>query len=119
MKCSSARRMYVPDNDQTYEPTEDRDYWLALEPCDPDTCHHPVHAFGDRADEPIRHLEQTSVIEDEGIEVPEGFLRPHPCGHFAVERGCGGCDPGAVEFVITDGVLSRLDDSRGQARDQG
>src|SRR6478735_7781545 len=29
---------------------------------------------------------------------PEG----HPCGHSERTPGCGGCDPGAVEFVITD-----------------
>lgn len=28
---------------------------------------------------------------------------PHPCGHVAVTKGCGGCDPGAIEFVINDG----------------
>lgn len=26
----------------------------------------------------------------------------HPCGHPEATKGCGGCDPGAVEFVITD-----------------
>lgn len=37
------------------------------------------------------------------------------CGHHDSQRGCGGCDPGAVEFVIDDtrpGVLRapRADD---------
>lgn len=45
-----------------------------------------------------------------------------PCGHVDVVRGCGGCDPGATEFVIDDahpGVLRhpRPDDySPGGAR---
>lgn len=25
-----------------------------------------------------------------------------PCGHHDVVLGCGGCDPGAIEFVIDD-----------------
>lgn len=25
-----------------------------------------------------------------------------PCGHRDIQRGCGGCDPGAIEFVIDD-----------------
>lgn len=34
--------------------------------------------------------------------------QPHPCGHEARTRGCGGCDPGAVEFVIEgDGRIVR------------
>jgi len=27
---------------------------------------------------------------------------PYLCGHAERTPGCGGCDPGAVEFVITD-----------------
>ena len=27
----------------------------------------------------------------------------HPCGHADRVRGCGGCDPGAIEFVRDDG----------------
>ena len=27
----------------------------------------------------------------------------YPCGHQTRRRGCGGCDPGAVEFVRDDG----------------
>lgn len=27
----------------------------------------------------------------------------NPCGHAGIERGCGGCDPGAIEFVKDDG----------------
>ena len=26
----------------------------------------------------------------------------HDCGHSELVKDCGGCDPGAVEFVITD-----------------
>ena len=29
-----------------------------------------------------------------------------PCGHESMRRGCGGCDPGAVEFVLDDGESS-------------
>lgn len=36
--------------------------------------------------------------------MPEGREAPHPCGHAERQRGCGGCDPGAVEFVIEDGT---------------
>lgn len=38
----------------------------------------------------------------------ERFVWPeelgHPCGHVEVRQGCGGCDPGAVEYVIEDGT---------------
>lgn len=52
-------------------------------------------------------------------EIPE--LSPHPCGHPETVRGCGGCDPGAVEFVVDDarpGVLRapRPDDFAGPVR---
>jgi len=30
-------------------------------------------------------------------------LSGHPCGHASAQRGCGGCDPGAVEYVRDDG----------------
>ena len=30
------------------------------------------------------------------------FEEPNPCGHADMVRGCGGCDPGAIEFVIHD-----------------
>lgn len=39
---------------------------------------------------PLREREVTAAPE------------PHPCGHLRRVPGCGGCDPGAVEFVITD-----------------
>jgi 8-oxo-dGTP diphosphatase len=31
----------------------------------------------------------------------------YPCGHATTERGCGGCDAGAVEFVIEDNGTMR------------
>lgn len=31
-----------------------------------------------------------------------GWSDMHPCGHRRVTAGCGGCDPGAIEFVIDD-----------------
>lgn len=34
-----------------------------------------------------------------GDYVPE----PHPCGHMERMKGCGGCDPGAIEYVRDDG----------------
>lgn len=37
----------------------------------------------------------------------------HPCGHDEIERGCGGCDPSAIEFVIADdGTARPFDPSR-------
>jgi hypothetical protein len=27
---------------------------------------------------------------------------PYPCGHNTAQRGCGGCDPGAIEWVKDD-----------------
>ena len=30
----------------------------------------------------------------------------HPCGHTQVRAGCGGCDPGAVEFVLDNGATA-------------
>lgn len=37
----------------------------------------------------------------------------HPCGHGERTPGCGGCDPGAIDFVITDdGVRRPLDPTR-------
>lgn len=32
-------------------------------------------------------------------------LPDHPCGHLEVRPGCGGCDPGAIEWVIEDGSV--------------
>lgn len=41
---------------------------------------------------------------------------PAPCGHGDIVRGCGGCDPGAIEFVVTDaGILRRYDPARDMA----
>lgn len=47
---------------------------------------------------------------DEPTEPPIDFLGARdmstelfPCGHTAVIRGCGGCDPGAVSLVREDG----------------
>ena len=28
---------------------------------------------------------------------------PNPCGHSVRVKGCGGCDPGAIEWVKDDG----------------
>jgi hypothetical protein len=43
-----------------------------------------------------------------GREPTPEYAEPHPCGHAVRTRGCGGCDPGAVEFEIPDGAdLSR------------
>lgn len=30
----------------------------------------------------------------------------YPCGHDTPETGCGGCDPGAIEYVIEDGTAT-------------
>jgi hypothetical protein len=30
-----------------------------------------------------------------------------PCGHVVIKRGCGGCDPSAIEYVIVDGDETR------------
>lgn len=57
-------RMFVPANDETYEPTDDPDWWKAVNVCG-DDCHHPVHAFGHP--ERLRHLEAASVIRREGV----------------------------------------------------
>jgi hypothetical protein len=41
------------------------------------------------------------------LATPEN-AEPYPCGHLVRTKGCGGCDPGAVEFEIPDGAdLSR------------
>lgn len=40
---------------------------------------------------------------------------PHPCGHVAIERGCGGCDPGAIEYVIDNGLRRAFDPARDMA----
>lgn len=32
----------------------------------------------------------------------DGPADTYPCGHRHITRGCGGCDPGAIEFVIDD-----------------
>ena len=33
--------------------------------------------------------------------------QPHDCGHIQTVRGCGGCDPGAIDYVITDDGIRR------------
>lgn len=27
---------------------------------------------------------------------------PHPCGHWPMVRGCGGCDPSAIEYELDE-----------------
>lgn len=34
------------------------------------------------------------------VLVREGIGEPNPCGHADVLRGCGGCDPSAIEFEL-------------------
>ena len=36
-------------------------------------------------------------------EADEPEPEPYPCGHPEREGGCGGCDPGAIEYVRDDG----------------
>lgn len=36
-------------------------------------------------------------------ELDKPMIEPNPCGHWPAIKGCGGCDPGAVEFVRDDG----------------
>jgi hypothetical protein len=37
----------------------------------------------------------------------------HDCGHSDMQRGCGGCDPGAIEAVIDEhGTLRPFDPAR-------
>ena len=42
--------------------------------------------------------------EGEAVECSVAY----PCGHFTVERGCGGCDEGAVAFTLTDSQVRLL-----------
>lgn len=44
----------------------------------------------------LRHGEW-SYLTDDGDVLP-----CHPCGHRERVAGCGGCDPGAIAFVIDD-----------------
>lgn len=55
-------------------PTSDPAYWRMVEPCE-DTCHHPVHAFGNP--ERLRHLIPTAdavVFEHEPLRDPANLL---------------------------------------------
>lgn len=63
-------------------------------------------AWYDRPGEPdeARCPKCVDLAERYGIEWPP---EPHPCGHREIERGCGGCDPGAIESVIEDGGAVR------------
>lgn len=90
----------------SYDPTVVVGWWVAVEPCDGD-CGHPAHESRD-VWEPMLHCVPADRVTPGGIRVPEGYVRPHPCGHFDPVTGCGGCDPSAVEFV--------LDDTTGRAR---
>jgi hypothetical protein len=48
--------------------------------------------------------------------VPESS---YPCGHATITSVCGGCDPAAIDFVITDdGVQRPFDPDRDMARPQ-
>lgn len=39
---------------------------------------------------------------------PEDWVpEPNPCGHAGIVRGCGGCDPSAIDFVIEDDGTTR------------
>lgn len=42
---------------------------------------------------------ESEPCEDHAPAVDE----PFPCGHEMRTRGCGGCDPGAIDFVIEEG----------------
>lgn len=50
-------------------------------------------------------------VDDDGEPVACDLEHPNPCGHYGVVPGCGGCDPGAVEYVITDEGVMRAFDS--------
>lgn len=81
-------RVYVPANDETYEPTDDPDFWQAVNVCGPD-CHAPIHAF--KHPERIRHFEKASVIRDEGRPVKPARRPRRPkllkAGDWAARRG--------------------------------
>jgi len=48
----------------------------------------------------LNHLRAALAAGDADVAEALGI---HPCGHIAIQRDCGGCDPGAVEFVRDDG----------------
>lgn len=72
-----------------------------------DECDHGTYTGGPRHGEPYAMCELTAARIVERRKNDE----THPCGHERRTRGCGGCDPGAVEFVIDDAqpyVLRRV-----------
>lgn len=52
------------------------------------------------------------TVRDLASQVPVSYtaLRPatalvqYLCGHYIRQRGCGGCDPGAIEYTREDGA---------------
>lgn len=67
-------------------------------------------AIGDPNQTPIVQLPQALVDFFERTRCPEcrQINQTHavdcrPCGHSRLTRGCGGCDPSAIEFVRDDG----------------
>lgn len=60
-----ADRLYVALTDEVWEPTEDPDWWRAVNLCD-DRCHHPVHAWHP---ERRHHLEEAAFIVRCGVPV--------------------------------------------------
>lgn len=70
----------------------------------------------------VRHgFDLGKAVRLECLQAARVIDQPPPCGHRDVSTGCGGCDPGAIEYVLDDerpGVLRapRPDDFMGGAR---
>ena len=92
-----------------------------------DVCTHlEAESMAEALDDAYDRLDELEAAERERL-ASEGFYRAiadafraqreserYPCGHAQMVSGCGGCDPGAIEFVLEDGssVLRAFDPAR-------
>lgn len=85
-----------------------------------------AHAHGEawtHMGRPQRAAEVDDMLHSLREATGEGrvWLRLSECGHFGVRRGCGGCDPGAIDMVLFDAApgVRRACDPSADMTDQG
>lgn len=63
------------------------------------------------------HEDTTTWTFPERLIVLESAEDRYPCGHTSMKNGCGGCDPGAIDYVILEDGTRRPFDPELDLRD--
>ena len=67
----------------------------------------------------VANLVEHTVWNGDPTEPCPEHAPKYPCGHDEITRGCGGCDPGAIEFVIEDDGTTRPFDPKRDLQEPG